>query len=180
MPDRPYSHVHRLSHSHCAQAIACGALLHFRNLSSPDPHNISEDEAASAHVYTQETRFFRQLNEHLRGTDRSKIEPYKPCAFPFGPSLKNNTRRLFCSLAAFQLLEAPPHCPAQDPPLRQHFVPRRGQIALAAASEVRKGKICCVVGGDEHRIPRQRAGEPAVHGPERPPLPLHHQSHFSA
>ena len=60
------------------EAIACGALLHFRSLSSPDPHNILEDEAASVHAYTQETRFFRQLNEHLRGTDRSKIEPYKP------------------------------------------------------------------------------------------------------
>ena len=59
-------------------AIASGALLHFRNLTAPDPHNISEDEAASAHVYTQETHFFRHLNEHLRGTDRSKIEPYKP------------------------------------------------------------------------------------------------------
>ena len=92
--------MHHLSHSHNAQAIACGALLHFRSLSSPDPHNISEDEAASAHVYNQETRFFRQLNEHLRGTDRSKIEPYKPYAFPCGPSLKNNTFLLTRCLSA--------------------------------------------------------------------------------
>ncbi len=162
------------------EAIVSGALLHFRNLSSPDPHDISEDEAASAHVYTQETRFFRQLNEHLRGTDRSKIEPYKPYAFPCDPFLKNKTHRPFHSLATFQLLETPPHRPAQDPPLRQHFVPRRGQTARAAATEIRKGKIGGVVGGYEHRIPRQRAGEPDVHGQERPALPLHHQSHFSA
>ena len=75
------------------EAIACGALLHFRSLSSPDPHNIVEDEAASVHAYTQETRFFRQLNEHLRGTDRSKIEPYKPYVPPRGAALPSKTHR---------------------------------------------------------------------------------------
>ena len=58
--------------------MASGALLHFRNLSAPDPHGVTEDEAAAAHVYTQDTLFFRVLNEQLRGTDRSKVEPYKP------------------------------------------------------------------------------------------------------
>ena len=67
--------------------------MHFRSLSSPDPHNILEDEAASVHAYTQETRFFRQLNEHLRGTDRSKIEPYKPYVFPRGDVLPSKTHR---------------------------------------------------------------------------------------
>ena len=51
------------------------------NLSSPDPNGLTEDQAASIHVYTQETPFYRVLNEHLRGADRSKIEPYKPYAF---------------------------------------------------------------------------------------------------
>ena len=41
---------------------------------------MTEDEAASVHVYTQETHFFRTLNAHFRGTDRSKVEPYKPYA----------------------------------------------------------------------------------------------------
>jgi hypothetical protein len=58
------------------------------SLSGADPHGLTEHEAASIHVYTQETRFYHTLNEHLRGTDRSKVEPYKPCvcAMPFAPS----------------------------------------------------------------------------------------------
>ncbi len=63
-----------------AQAIATGARLHFMSLSDADPHGLTVHEAASIHVYTQDTRFYRVLNEHLRGTDRSKIEPYKPYA----------------------------------------------------------------------------------------------------
>ena len=66
--------------------MASGALLHFRNLSAPDPHGVTEDEAAAAHVYTQDTLFFRVLNEQLRGTDRSKVEPYKPYTPPPTPS----------------------------------------------------------------------------------------------
>jgi hypothetical protein len=50
------------------------------SLSGSDPHGLTQDEAAAIHVYTQESPFYRVLNEHLRGTDRSKIEPYKPCA----------------------------------------------------------------------------------------------------
>ena len=65
--------------------MASGALLHFRNLSAPDPHGVTEDEAAAAHVYTQDTLFFRVLNEQLRGTDRSKVEPYKPYTPPPTP-----------------------------------------------------------------------------------------------
>jgi hypothetical protein len=29
--------------------------------------------------YTQNTPFYRVLNERLRGTDRSEVDPYKPC-----------------------------------------------------------------------------------------------------
>jgi hypothetical protein len=50
------------------------------SLSGADPHGLTEDEAAAIHVYTQETHFYRVLNGHLRGTDRSKIDPYKPYA----------------------------------------------------------------------------------------------------
>ena len=70
--------MQRFTHALYPQAMASGALLHFRNLSAPDPHGVTEDEAAAAHVYTQDTLFFRVLNEQLRGTDRSKVEPYKP------------------------------------------------------------------------------------------------------
>ena len=31
------------------------------------------------------------MNEHLRGTDRSKTEPYKPYVFPRRPSLQNSS-----------------------------------------------------------------------------------------
>ena len=74
--------MQRFTHALYPQAMASGALLHFRNLSAPDPHGVTEDEAAAAHVYTQDTLFFRVLNEQLRGTDRSKVEPYKPYTPP--------------------------------------------------------------------------------------------------
>jgi hypothetical protein len=62
------------------QVIVTGARLHVMSLSGADPYGLNEHEAASIHVYTQETRFYHTLNENLRGTDRSKVEPYKPCA----------------------------------------------------------------------------------------------------
>jgi hypothetical protein len=55
------------------------------SLSGSDPYGLTENEAASIHVYTQETRFYHILNEHLRGTDRTKVEPYKPCVFAMPP-----------------------------------------------------------------------------------------------
>jgi hypothetical protein len=36
--------------------------------------------------YTQETDFYHVLNELLRGSDRTKIEPYKPYALQYAPS----------------------------------------------------------------------------------------------
>ena len=79
------------------------------SLSGADPHGLTEHEAASIHVYTQETRFYHTLNEHLRGTDRSKVEPYKPCvcAMPLRHMRTAHT-------PAQQLPEAPSHRSPQD------------------------------------------------------------------
>ena len=44
------------------QVILTGARLHFMSLSGADPHGLTEDEAASINVYTQETRFYHTLN----------------------------------------------------------------------------------------------------------------------
>ena len=60
------------------EVIATAARLHFMSLSGPDPHGLNEHQAASIHVYTQESAFYHILNELLRGTDRSKLEPFKP------------------------------------------------------------------------------------------------------
>ncbi len=66
------------------------------SLQGADPHGLNVDEAASIHVYTQETHFYRVLNEHLRGTDRSKIEPYMPYAARFQRCDATLTPTPFC------------------------------------------------------------------------------------
>ncbi len=84
------------------------------SLQGADPHGLIEDEAASIHVYTQETHFYRVLNQHLRGTDRSKIEPYKPyaarrqrCDATLTPAPFCLSRNRFLKLLVTALLKIP-------------------------------------------------------------------------
>lgn len=121
-------------------------------LGGADPHGLTCDEASSIHVYTQETEFYRVLNAFLRGTDRSMIEPYKPCARLLLPQLHSTRPQL--TAASRQVPQAAADCPPQNPPLRHHAVPRRRQGARPALPEIRNGKARCVVARNQHRVPR--------------------------
>jgi len=47
------------------------------NLSS-NPHNLSQDEIAAIHLYTQETPLYRVLNDRLRSEKRELLAPFFP------------------------------------------------------------------------------------------------------
>ena len=47
------------------------------NLSS-NPHNLSQDEIAAIHLYTQETPLYRVLNDRLRSEKRELLVPFFP------------------------------------------------------------------------------------------------------
>ncbi len=59
--------------SRSAQAIATGARLHFMSLSGADPHGLNVNEAASIHVYTQETHCYRVLNAVVAVVVRAEV-----------------------------------------------------------------------------------------------------------
>ena len=55
---------------------------------SSNPHNLSQDEIAAIHLYTQETQLYRVLNDRLRSEKRELL-------FPFLPYLKLLLRAFF-------------------------------------------------------------------------------------
>ena len=45
---------------------------------SSNPHNLSQDEIAAIHLYTQETPLYRVLNDRLRSEKRELLVPFFP------------------------------------------------------------------------------------------------------
>ena len=127
--------------SRTLQAIATGARMHFMSLSGADPHGLNVDEAASIHVYTQETDFYRVLNQHLRGTDRSKIEPYKPYARASPPlvtrHINHSHRRPSASSSSFS-----PRFTKSPPPPRFCTVVWPRRWGSCHKSSKRESRLC--------------------------------------
>jgi len=45
---------------------------------SSNPHNLTQDEIATVHLYTQETPLYRVLNDRLRSEKRELLVPFFP------------------------------------------------------------------------------------------------------
>ena len=43
-----------------------------------NPHNLSESQVASLHLYTQESPFYSFINKLLRDRDRKRLKPWLP------------------------------------------------------------------------------------------------------